>query len=79
MRHSFISYRVAHVQDVAKVSLEAGNSPQMIQQHYKELVRPKEAKEWFAITPEQVEAVKAATKPQADKVVELARVAAVAA
>jgi len=51
LRHSFISYRVAETQDVAKVSLEAGNSPQMIFQHYRELVRPEAAKVWFAIVP----------------------------
>jgi len=51
LRHSFISYRVAQTQDVAKVSLEAGNSPQMIFKHYRELVRPQAAKEWFSITP----------------------------
>ena len=38
LRHSFISYRVAETQDVAKVALEAGNSPQIIFQHYRELV-----------------------------------------
>lgn len=52
LRHSFISYRVAETQDVAKVSLEAGNSPQMIFKHYRELVQPKEAKAWFAIAPD---------------------------
>ncbi|HEV2328599.1 MAG TPA: tyrosine-type recombinase/integrase [Verrucomicrobiae bacterium] len=51
LRHSFISYRVAEIQDVAKVALEAGNSPQIIFQHYRELVQPKQAKEWFAIAP----------------------------
>ena len=51
LRHSFISYRVAETQDVAKVSLEAGNSPQMIFQHYRELVQPAAAKAWFAIVP----------------------------
>ena len=51
LRHSFISYRVAMTQDVAKVSLEAGNSPQMIFKHYRELVQPKAAKAWFAIMP----------------------------
>jgi hypothetical protein len=51
LRHSFISYRVAETQDVAKVSLEAGNSPQMIFQHYRELVTEKSAKEWFSIVP----------------------------
>ncbi len=51
MRHSYISYRLAETQDVVKVSLEAGNSPQMIFQHYCELVRPEDAKSWFAIMP----------------------------
>ena len=51
LRHSFISYRVAEIQNVAQVSLEAGNSPQMIFKHYRELVRPVAAKEWFAIKP----------------------------
>lgn len=51
LRHSFISYRVAQTQNVAQVALEAGNSPSMIFKHYRELVQPKEAKAWFAITP----------------------------
>ena len=51
LRHSFISYRVADIQNVAQVALEAGNSPQMIFKHYRELVRPTAAKEWFAMTP----------------------------
>ena len=51
LRHSFISYRVAEIQYVAKVALEAGNSPQIIFQHYRELVQPKEAKAWFGIEP----------------------------
>jgi site-specific recombinase XerD len=54
LRHSFISYRVADTQDVAQVALEAGNSPQIIFQHYRELVRLKEAKAWFAIDPNTV-------------------------
>ena len=53
LRHSFISYRVAQIQNVAQVALEAGNSPQMIFKHYRELVRPKEAEAWFAIVPEK--------------------------
>ena len=51
LRHSFISYRVAQTQNVAQVALEAGNSPQMIFKHYRELVRPKDAEAWFAIMP----------------------------
>ena len=53
LRHSFISYRVADIEDVAKVALEAGNSPAMIFSNYRELVTPDEAKAWFAIAPEQ--------------------------
>lgn len=52
LRHSFISYRVAQVQNVAQAALEAGNSPRMVFSNYRELVRPAEAAKWFAITPE---------------------------
>ncbi len=51
LRHSFISYRVAETQNVAQVALEAGNTPQMIFKHYRELVRPAEGKQWFKIVP----------------------------
>lgn len=51
MRHSFASYRLAQCQDAARVSLEMGNSPQMIFQHYRELVREKEAKRYWQIMP----------------------------
>jgi len=51
LRHSFISYRLALVKDVGQVSLEAGNSPQMVFKHYRQLVRESEAQEWFAILP----------------------------
>ena len=57
LRHSFISYRLADIQDAAKVALEAGNSPAMIFKHYRELVRPEAAKTWFAVTPETPENV----------------------
>jgi integrase len=52
LRHSFISYRLAELQDVNRVALEAGNSPQMIFRHYRELATPEQAKTWFAIAPE---------------------------
>jgi integrase len=53
LRHSFISYRLAEIQDMNRVALEAGNSPQMIFRHYRELVTPQEAKTWFAIAPDR--------------------------
>ena len=51
MRHSFCSYRLAITQDAAKAALEAGNSPQMIFRHYRELTSEDEAKEWFGVMP----------------------------
>jgi integrase len=52
LRHSYISYRVAEIQNVNQVALECGNSPAMIFKHYRELVRPAEAKKWFSIQPD---------------------------
>ena len=51
MRHSFGSYRLAICADAARVSLEMGNSPEMVFAHYRELVRPKEAEAYWAIAP----------------------------
>jgi hypothetical protein len=33
--------------------MEAGNSPAMIHQHYREVVTPEEAKAWFSIVPDR--------------------------
>lgn len=52
LRHSFISYRLAEIQDVNRVALEAGNSPKMIFQHYRELCTPAEAAIWFNLSPD---------------------------
>jgi integrase len=52
LRHSFITYRVADTQDINRVALEAGNSPQMIFRHYRELATPEQARNWFAIKPD---------------------------
>lgn len=53
LRHSYASFRLADVQDAAKVALEMGNSPQMLFKHYRELVTPADAKKWWAIKPAQ--------------------------
>jgi hypothetical protein len=34
-----------------KWALEAGNSPQMIFQHYRQLVTESEARKWFSVHP----------------------------
>ncbi len=51
LRHSFISYRLAILHDTARVALEAGNSPDIIFGHYRELVTPEAAQAWFNIMP----------------------------
>ena len=50
-RHSYISYRVAQINDTARIALECGNSPEIIFQHYRELVGPDEAAAWFGTKP----------------------------
>lgn len=53
LRHSYISYRIADIKDAARVALEAGNSPEIIFKHYRELVTEAEAQKWFSIVPPQ--------------------------
>jgi integrase len=52
LRHSWISYRMALVQNAPQVALEAGNSPAIVFRHYRELVTADEARRWFSIVPE---------------------------
>ena len=51
MRHTGISYHLAKWQHEGKTATWAGNSPDIIQKHYKGLVKPKDAKEFWEITP----------------------------
>jgi hypothetical protein len=51
LRHSFISYRVAQINDVAAVSLEAGNSPQVVARHYLKCVTSAASRAWFGVLP----------------------------
>ena len=51
LRHSYISYRVRIIKDLPEVALEAGNSVDVIKEHYLKVVDEKEAKRYFAITP----------------------------
>lgn len=50
-RHSYISHKVAATGDIARVSLDAGNSPKEINRHYRELVSEEEGKAWFEVRP----------------------------
>jgi integrase len=55
LRHSYASYRLAMIEDVAKVSLEMGNSPQKIFSNYRKVVTKSQAAAWFAIMPDMPE------------------------
>jgi len=52
LRKSFISYRMAQPDaEAALVAKQCGNSPAMVEEHYKGLVSPKVAEEWFSLNP----------------------------
>jgi integrase len=61
-RHSFVSYRVAATGNVAETALEAGNSPAIVFNHYRELVEKKEGAAWFALTPAKAAAMGTAVR-----------------
>jgi integrase len=69
LRHSFISYRLAEIQNEQQVAQEAGTSPAMIHAHYRELVTLRDAKAWFDTLPSQDQAQK--QSPQADETVQV--------
>ena len=50
-RHSYITYRVATLNDVPAVALECGNSPNVIFSNYRALATESEGKAWFAVMP----------------------------
>ena len=64
LRHSFCSYRIAAIKNAAQVALEAGNSPQMIFRHYRQVVTESEAAKWFSIVPDAPVNVVALARPQ---------------
>jgi len=49
LRHSFCSYHLAQFKNIGETAEEAGNSAEMINKHYKELVRPKQAAKFWNI------------------------------
>jgi integrase len=65
LRHSWISYRLAEIPDVNRVALEAGNSPQMIFRHYRELATPEQARTWFSLVPQLAKNVFALSRRRA--------------
>lgn len=55
MRHTAISNHLAYFQHEGKTAAWAGNSPDIVQRHYKGLVKQAEAVEFWGITAEQAE------------------------
>jgi len=51
LRHSFASYHFAKYKNENETAALMGNSPQMVFEHYRELVRPEVAEKFFAIMP----------------------------
>ena len=51
LRHSFASYHYAKFKNENETAALMGNSPQMVFQHYRELVKPEVAERYFAIMP----------------------------
>ncbi|MSU73016.1 MAG: hypothetical protein EXS43_11860 [Opitutus sp.] len=52
LRHSFASYHLAYHQNAAATAAELGHaSPAMLYKHYRELVKPDAAAQWWSISP----------------------------
>ncbi len=51
MRHSFVSYRLADTGNAAQTALESGHDQAVMFRHYRELVKPKDAKRFWSIRP----------------------------
>jgi integrase len=54
MRHSFGSYHVAQFNDIPALAVQMGTSPEIIERHYRKAVRPKEAHQYWALTPDSI-------------------------
>ncbi len=54
LRHSFGSYHVAQHNDIPALAVQMGNSPEIIERHYRKAVRPKEAHQYWSLTPDRV-------------------------
>ena len=53
LRHGFVTFHMATYANENLTAAEAGNSPQMIHQHYRGLMTKKDGEAWFAVAPAQ--------------------------
>jgi len=51
LRHSYVTFHMAMYCNENLTAAEAGNSPQMIHDHYRQLATKPEAKKWFGVKP----------------------------
>jgi integrase len=52
LRHGFASYHLAHFNDAAALALELGHTDAgLVFQHYRQIVKPKDAQRYWLITP----------------------------
>jgi integrase len=52
LRHSFASYHLARFNDAAALALELGHTnSNLVFQHYRQLVKPKQAERYWKIVP----------------------------
>jgi integrase len=64
LRHSFASYHVAHFKDAKALALEMGHTDSgILFNHYRALVKPKEAARYWNIRPLTTKKVVAFAKP----------------
>ncbi|MFC5049962.1 hypothetical protein ACFPK9_04985 [Rubritalea spongiae] len=49
LRHSYISYRLAQTASISQVADEAGNSPDVIRDHYRRPLKRETGEKWFAL------------------------------
>ena len=58
LRHGFASYHLAHFNDAAALALELGHTnSQLVFQHYRQLVKPRDAERYWSIAPATAEVV----------------------
>jgi hypothetical protein len=50
LRHSFVSYHVAMFQDIPKTAIEAGHSVDVLMRHYREVVGPEDAAQFWGVS-----------------------------
>lgn len=63
LRHSYVSYAVELTRDAAHVAEQCGHSLTVLQNTYKSLATPEDAKRWFSIVPSDLDAFRPVQNP----------------